>query len=217
MKITTQGEFSVLFIMATAVLLYSCSFKPSPKKIVEDMISVKNTHQVTASLEYFADDALLEIPKMGIKMEGKEGRRAIAEYDSVLNTILAPSNFAISGDTVFCSVTEHNDWIEAAEIPDAYYPRVMFVVKDNKISYNFAELADSSKENFERVLDHFVFWGNDKYPEKMKTMAPEGDFIYNAENGIMVVDMLREWKAEQKQGKREPVSGRMPKRLDKNK
>jgi len=179
------------------------------------MIGVKNSGQVTAALEYISDNSVLEIPRMGIKMEGKEGRRTIAEYDSVLHTVLTPSNFTISGDTVFCSITEHNDWIAAAEIPDAYYPRVMYVVKDGKITYTFADLADSSKENFERVLDHFVFWGNDNYPEKMKKMAPTGDFVYNAENGVTVVELLREWKAEQKQ--QQSPAGMMPKRPDINK
>ena len=104
----------------------------------------------------------------------------------------------------------------AAEIPDAYYPRVMYVVKEGKITYTYAELADSSKENFERVLDQFVFWGNDNYPEKMKKMAPTGEFVYNAENGVTVVEMLREWKAEQKQ-QQSPVSGMMPRKPDKTK
>lgn len=215
MKVNYVGKVLTIIVTAIAISLYSCSFKPSPEKIVEDMIKAKNSHQVSATLEYISDEALLEIPKMGIKTTGKEGRRNVAEYDSALNTILTPSNFTVSADTVFCSITEHNDWIAAAEIPDAYYPRVMFVVEDGKISYTYAELADSSKENFERVLDHFVFWGNDKYPEKMKKMAPEGDFVYNADNGTMVVEMLREWKAEQKQQER--VTGMMPRRLDKNK
>lgn len=217
MKTNIRAKISIIFIIPIVILPYSCSFQPSPKKIVEDHISARNSHQVTAAMDYLADDALLEIPKMGIRIEGKEERRPIFEYDSTLHTILTPSNFSVSGDTVSCSITEHNDWIEATEIPDAYYPGVVFVVKNNKISYTFAELADSSKENFERVLEHFVFWGNEKYPEKMNRMAPDGDFVYNAENGVTVVDMLREWKAEQKQGQEEPVSGKMPKRLDKNK
>jgi hypothetical protein len=215
MIIPVRGKSPVLSIMAITILLYSCSFKPTPKKIVEDMIRVKNSGQVTAALEYISDNSLLEIPKMGIRMEGKEGRRAIAEYDSALHTVLTPSDFTISGDTVFCSITEHNDWIEAAEIPDAHYPRVMYVVKDGKITYTSAELDDSSKENFERVLDQFVFWGNDNYPEKMKKMAPTGEFVYNAENGVTVVEMLREWKAEQK--RQQSPTGLMPKKPDKTK
>jgi hypothetical protein len=202
--------------MAITILLLSCSFKPTPKKIVEDYFKAKNSRDISSAMDYMADDAVLEVPKMGITAEGKEAGRAIAEYDSVLHAVQTPSNFRLSGDTVLCSVTEHNDWIDDAEIPDAYYPEVMFVVKNNKITYIRAELADSSKENVERVLDYFVFWGNEKYPAKMRRMAPAGEFIYNAENGAMVVDMLREWKAEQKQQQQQPASGLMPRKQDKN-
>jgi len=212
MRSINRQTVPVFIIAALSVSLIVCSFKPTPKKIVEDMIRVKNSGQMAAALEFISDNSVLEIPKMGIMMEGKEGRRAIAEYDSVLHTVLTPSDFTISGDTVFCSMTEHNDWIAAAEIPDAYYPRVMYVVKDGKITYTFADLADSSKENFERVLDHFVFWGNDNYPEKMKKMAPTGEFVYNAENGVTVVEMLREWKAEQK--RQQSPASMMPRKPD---
>ena len=201
-----------LLTVSSTLIISSCSFKPSPEKIVEDFVVAYNSHQVAKIMEHYSDSITFEVTGFGMNFKGKEAVRAIAEYDSALNTVMTLSDITASADTVFCSLSEHNAWVEAAEIPDAYYPRTMFVVKDNKIERLYAEIADSSLENFERVLDYFVFWGNDKYPEKMKTMAPDGDFVYNAENGAMVVEMLREWKAEQKQ--REPVTGLMPKRKD---
>lgn len=207
-----------VFIISTgiAILFYSCSLKPTPRKVFEDQIKAKNSHNITAAMSYLADDAVLEIPKMGIKLKGKESRMAIAEYDTALHTILTPSNIEVNGDTIFCAMTEHNDWVAAAGIQDLYFPITIHVIKDGRISYDFADMADSSKENIERVLDHFVFWGNEKYPEKMRTMAPNGDFVYNAANGVMVVDMLREWKAEQDSIQQQSVSGTMPKRLGKD-
>jgi hypothetical protein len=217
MKITNQVKFPILFIMAIAILLYSCSFKPSPKKIVEDYVEVYNSHQVERIMALYTDSVTFEVTGFGMNFNGKDAVQGIAEYDSALNTIMTLSNITMSADTVFCSLSEHNDWVEAAEIPDAYYPRTMFVVEDNKIGRIYAEIADSSLENFERVLDHFVFWGDDKYPENMRQMAPTGEFVYNAENGTMVVEMRREWKAEHKQEQQERVLDKMPVRQDKTK
>lgn len=217
MRINYQRKFTVLIIIAVAISLFSCSFKPSPRKIFDEQIKAKNSHNIKAAMSYLADDTVLEIPKMGIKVTGKESRIAIAEYDTALHTVLTPSNIEVNGDTVFCAMTEHNDWVAAAGIPDLYYPITIHVVKNGKISYVFADMADSSKENIERVLDHFVFWGNEKYPEKMRTMAPKGDFVYNAANGVMVVDMLREWKAEQDSLQQQSPSGMMPRRIDEGK
>jgi hypothetical protein len=217
MKLTARENFHIISIIAPIFFLFSCSFKPSPKKVVEDHIAEKNSRQVSAIMDNFAENYTFQIPKMGIEMSDMDQIRAIAEYDSALHTTLTLSNISVNGDTVFCSITEHNNWVAAAEIPDVYYPEVMFVVDNEKISHVYAEIADSSMENFRQVLDQFVLWGNDKYPDKMKKMAPEGNFLYTAENGAMVVEMLREWKAEQKQGQQEPVTGMMPKRLDKGK
>lgn len=214
MKVNHAEKALTIIVTATTFLLLACSFKPSPEKIVDDYVKAYNSHLVDRIMALYADSVSFEVPGFGISYKGKDAVRAIAEYDSVLNTIMTLSNITASADTVFCSLSEYNNWVEAAEIPAAYYPRTMFVVKDGKITRLYAEIADSTLENFERVLDHFVFWGNEKYPDKMKKMAPEGDFVYNAENGIMVVEMLREWKAEQI--RQEPVTGMMPRRLDKN-
>ncbi len=207
----------LLSAVSMAIIFSNCSLKPSPQKVVEDFVAVYNSHQVDNIMALYTDSITFEVTGFGINLKGKEQVWAIAEYDSALNTIMTLSNIRISDDTVYCSLSEYNDWVDAAEIPAAYYPRTMFVLKDNKIARVYSEIADSSLENYERVLDHFVFWGNDKYPEKMRKMAPKGNFIYNAENGFMVVEMLREWKAEQKEEQQEPVTGMMPRRLDKNK
>jgi len=198
-QIKTKSVSIIIPAMAIAIFILSCSFKPSAKKVVEDYAKANNTHRIDDIVAFYSDDILFEIPGFGMSMSGKDQMRSIAEYDSVLNTIMTISDVSVNGDTVTCSLSEYNNWIDAAEIPAAYYPKTTFIIKDYKISKLHAEIADSSLENFERVLDFFVHWGNDNYPDKMKQMAPEGKFIYNAENGETVVSMLREWKETTKQ------------------
>jgi hypothetical protein len=217
MKINPVKSVKTIPVLIVLAFLLACSFKPSPEKVVEDFAKTYNTHQVSDIMALYADNVTFEVTGFNMNFKGKESVRSIAEYDSALNTIMTLTNITASGDTVFCFLSEYNNWVEAAEIPAANYPRTIFIVEDSKIKSLYAEIADSTLENFERVLDHFVFWGNDNYPENMKKMAPEGDFIYNAENGTMVVEMLREWKGEQKQGQQEPVTGLMPRKKDKAK
>jgi hypothetical protein len=181
-------------IVVTAAVMYSCSNKTSPQGIVEAHINAKNTHQVSASMQYIADDAVLEIPGLEMLIKGKEERRRIAEYDSVLNTVLTPSAFTVRGDTVFCSIIESNDWLEAAGIPEIYYPRTMHVVKDAKIVYSSGWMADSSAAEIGNVLGEFVPWASENHPEEMARMMPGGSFIYNAQNGEMVMGLLRQWR-----------------------
>lgn len=181
-------------IMVTGAVLYSCSNKTSPQRIVEAHLNAKNAHQVSASMRYVADDAVLEIPGLGMIITGKEERRRIAEYDSVLNTVLTPSDFTVHGDTVLCSVIENNDWLEAAGIPAIYYPSTMHVVKDGKIAYSSGRMADSCAAEIRNVLGEFVPWANENHPEEMARMMPGGSFTYNAQNGETVVGLLRQWR-----------------------
>ena len=206
----------IIAALSIALFILSCSFKPSPKKVVEDYVRAYNTHRVDDIMALYSDDILFEITGFGLSVSGKESVKGIAEYDSVLNTILTLSDISVNGDTVFCSLTENNDWCKAAEIPAAYYPKTTFIVKNYKISQIHAEIADSSLENFEGVLDYFVHWGNENYPDKMRRMAPDGIFIYNAENGETMVSMLREWKAATKQEQRESILRRAPIKKEKS-
>lgn len=204
-----QGKNKSISIIIAAIsitiFILSCSFKPSPKKVVEDYVKAYNSHQIVNIMALCSDDIYFQVPGLGLDANGKESVRAIANYDSTLNTIMTLSDIRVNGDTVFCSLTENNDWCNAAEIPAAYYPKTTFIVKDSKIAKIHAEIADSSLENFEGVLDYFVHWGNENYPEKMRRMAPEGVFIYNAENGETMVSLLREWKASTKQDHLESI------------
>ena len=181
-------------IMITAVHLPSCSNKSSPKQIVQEHINAKNAHQVSVSMQYIADDAVLEIPGLEMIITGKEERRRVAEYDSVLHTILTPSEFTVHGDTVFCSIIERNDWLEAAGIPAIYYPRTMHVVKDGKIVYSGGRMADSSAAEIGNVLGRFVPWANENRPEEMAQMMAGGRFVYNPRNGETVVGLLHQWR-----------------------
>jgi hypothetical protein len=195
MKFIHYGMIWILgAIVVTGAVMYSCSNKTSPQGIVEAHINAKNAHQVSASMQYIGDDAVLEIPGLGMIITGKEERRRIAEYDSVLNTILTPSDFTVHGDTVSCSIIERNDWLAAAGIPAIYYPTTMHVVKDGMIVYSSGRMADSSAADIGNVLGEFVPWANENHPEEMDRMMPAGRFIYNAQNGETIVGLLRQWQ-----------------------
>lgn len=189
-----SAGFMYFVAILSVISLTSCAKRNSPRQIVEEHFKVKNSHHVTAEMRFFSDNSLLEIPGLSLRLTGIEKRRAIAEYDSVLNTILTPSDFEVRGDTVFCSITEHNDWLAAAGIPDAYYPRTVTVVEANKIVYSSGHMSDSSRAYIGDVLSRFMPWAGENYPEAIAGMMPEGRFSYNAENAVLILRLLRQWR-----------------------
>lgn len=154
-----------------------------------------NSHNVDELMQVYSDDIRFEIPSMRMMLSGKDALRGIAEYDSVLNTIMTLSDIRVSGDSVLCEITETNDWMNAAGFSSAHYSQAVFVVKCGKISYIGAVISDSSAKYFRNTLQSFMPWGNDNYPDDMAEMMPEGDFIFSAKSGETIIRLLREWRA----------------------
>lgn len=195
MRSTASRIRSITVISLAICLIIGCARQPSTETIVENYRVALNSHNVDELMQVYSDDIRFEIPSMRMMLSGKDALRGIAEYDSVLNTIMTLSNIRVSGDSVLCEITETNDWMNAAGFSSAHYPQAVFVVKGGKISYIGAVISDSSAKYFRNTLQSFMPWGNDNYPDDMAEMMPEGDFIFNAKSGETIIRLLREWRA----------------------
>ncbi len=193
-NVMTGKGLLALCLLASLICILACSTSSSPEEIVQEYKEALNSHNVDSLMRYYAADAVFEIAGLGMSLSGKDSIRGVAEYDSVLNTILYLSNLTVRGDSVFCEITESNDWMNAAGMTSAYYPQAIFVVINGKISRIKAEISDSSAANFDKVLSEFVPWANENYPESMAEMMPEGNFVFNGKNGETVVRLLRQWR-----------------------
>lgn len=195
MRSTASRIRSITVISLAICLIIGCARQPSTETIVENYRVALNSHNVDELMQVYSDDIRFEIPSMRMMLSGKDALREIAEYDSVLNTIMTLSNIRITGDSVLCEITETNDWMNAAGFSSAHYSQAVFVVKGGKISYIGAVISDSSAKYFRNTLQSFMPWGNDNYPDDMAEMMPEGDFIFSAKSGETIIRLLREWRA----------------------
>jgi hypothetical protein len=187
----------LLFIFPLSLLTLSCTKSPSPEDIVGEFVDAFNEHDVTRQMEMFSDSIVFDIPRMSVHFVGKEAQLPIAEYDTALHAEMTLTNVKTETDTLFCSITETNDWLEAADIPSAYYPDSYFVVDNDKISYIHADPADSTVDRISEVLSSFVPWAYQNHPEEMSQLLSHGRFVYGGANGTLVVSLLREWNKEQ--------------------
>jgi hypothetical protein len=78
----------------------------------------------------------------------------------------------------------------------AHYPGANIVVIDRKISLIQAEISDSSAARVNGVLDSLMLWADQHCREKLEEMMPLGVFVYNADNAMNSLDLLREWRLE---------------------
>ncbi len=184
------------------IMLAVAVFASGAARAQEDLVSLvqayqeaKNRQDVDAVQAMFAEDAVFEMAGMGT-MVGLEQIRALDEYDVGINTRLEFSNCAQEGNTVTCEVVETNDWLDAAGLPENRYPSSVFTFEDGLIVRITANLSPESAQAIGQTLQAFVPWIAQNHPEAMPAFfTPENQFIYSLDNGVLVVSLLREWRA----------------------
>jgi len=184
----------LLLILVIGLLNLSCS--QNLTQLTQNYPIVYNTHNVNDIVNLYADDAVFEVMDQ-FSLSGKDQIRGITKYDSVLNIKMSVSNIETVKDSVFCNLSETNDWLQIAEIGEAHYS-VIFVFKDGLISKISASAKPETAEAFNNVLTPLLIWAKENKPDLLTEMMPEGKFIYNAENATKTLNLLTEWKESTK-------------------
>ena len=183
--------YKTLFpILVSVILIISCS--ENLTQLTQNYPIVYNTHDVNDILNLYADDAIFEVTGQFF-LSGKNQIRDITKYDSVLNIKMSVSNIETVGDSVFCDMSETNDWLRTAEIGEAHYS-VIFTFKDGLISKIIASAKPETAKAFNSVLTPLMIWAKENNSDLLTEMMPEGKFIYNAENATKTLALLTEWK-----------------------
>jgi hypothetical protein len=185
---------TLLSILLLVPLILSCS--QNLTQLTQHYPTVYNTHNVNDIVNLYADDAVFEV--MGqFSLNGKDQIIDITKYDSVLNINMSVSNIETVRDSVFCNLSETNDWLQIAEIGEAHYS-VIFVFKDGLISKIIASAIPETAEAFNNVLTPLMIWAKENRSDLITEMMPEGKFIYDAENAMKTLNLLTEWKENTK-------------------
>ena len=187
--------YKILFLILVIVLLnLSCS--QNLTQLTQNYPIVYNTHNVNDIVNLYADDAVFEVAGQ-FSLSGKDQIRGITKYDSVLNIKMSVSNIETVKDSVFCNLSETNDWLQIAEIDEAHYS-VIFVFKDGLISKIIASAKPETAKAFNNVLTRLMIWAKENRSDLLAEMMPRGKFIYNAENATKTLSLLTEWKESTK-------------------
>jgi hypothetical protein len=187
--------YKTLFpILVSVILIISCS--ENLTQLTQNYPIVYNTHDVNDIVNLYADDAIFEVTGQ-FSLNGKDQIRDITKYDSVLNIKMSVSNIEMVGDSVFCNLSETNDWLQIAEIGEAHYS-VIFTFKDGLISKIIASAKPETAKAFNNVLTPLMIWAKENKPDLLTEMMPGGKFIYNAENATKILALLTKWKESTK-------------------
>jgi hypothetical protein len=175
--------------------LFYCT--PDPIEILRYYAKVNNTHDVEKIVSLYAEDAIFEVDGL-VSLKGINQIRDITRYDSVLNVQIIIDNIRRQADTVYCHLSETNDWLKVSEIDTAFYT-VAFVFEKGLIKSINAKIEPKTAEAFRQVLSSFMTWAKVEKPKILQEMMPEGKFIYTAVNAGKNLELLKTWKAIQEE------------------
>lgn len=182
-----------LFIILLIINLFYCT--SDPLDLMRHYPKTYNTHDVETILSLYTEDAIFEVDGL-VSLKGTDQLRDITRYDSVLNVQMIIDNLRRQGDTVYCYLSETNDWLKVSEIDTAFYTAV-FVFEKGLIKSINAKTEPKTAEAFKQVLTALLAWARVEKPEILQEMMPEGIFIYTAVNAGKNLELLKTWKAIQ--------------------
>jgi ketosteroid isomerase-like protein len=184
-----KNQMILVFTVPLFMILFACSTDST--ELACKYAQVYNTHHVENIVALYANDAVFEVVGQ-FSLSGEDQVRNITKYDSVLNIQMSIDNLETSGDTVFCDLTETNDWLKTAGIGQAKY-EVMFVFDKGLIKYLQAKSKPETEHDFAQVLSPMMTWAIEQDLPVLKELMPEGKFVYNAENARKTLNLLRLW------------------------
>ncbi len=185
-----RWKVALLVVLPFLLVLASCS--PKPVDLVMAYQHAYNSHDLGELLPLFVDDAAFEVAG-AFKLKGKDDIRRVAEYDFALHIHMTIDKLIPKGDTVFCELIEMNDWLEAADIEEAYYS-AKFVFQKRRIKSLSGVPYPETQKALTQVLQPLMEWATQERPEQLAQIMPEGKFVYSAENAEKSLALLREWK-----------------------
>ena len=98
----------------------------------------------------------------------------------------------MEGERVHAVLSEQNEWLDAAGIPEASYEGE-FVIKDDKIDTIHLQPTRETVQEQAKTLSEFSIWVSREYPQEYSNILANGKLIHNEAAGKRLVKMMKQW------------------------
>lgn len=178
--------------LLAVVILVGCT--TSPEQVVKSYEYAHNVHDVESALDLMSDDITFALGDVWTR-NGKDNMSQIEKWDSVLNSRLAFNIMVTRGDSVFCRVTEQNDWFKKAGVDKIEYSPVVVIAHQGLIHKFIATPPTDVGQHIEEVMRSLYTWSTETNDSTLHHLLPDGKFIYSAESASRWLDLLDRWNA----------------------
>lgn len=167
-----------------------------PRDVVTAFLEAHNEHEMQRKLSYLAEDVRYYVEDNHL-LDGWEEIRGLAEWDSVLLSVMEFGDYETRGDSLLVDrFTETNQWVQRMELERlTHLPGTLFRVDDGRIvEIRPAGLSDDSQRAVEDALSGFLEWAEPRFPEDVEILFDdEGRLVYTAESAQTWMRLLLRW------------------------
>jgi hypothetical protein len=187
----SQRTAAISLLMLLPLLVLSCS--SDLKDRLQTYEDAHNSHDVEQALLCFTDDIRFEMVGSWIR-QGKEEMRDYEEWDAAVNSHFTFRDISISGDTIFCRLTERNDWFGLAGIDAIDYERARITFRDGLIEEIIAEETEESASATQQGFQSFIQWAARERIYELVELMRGIEFVFAKENAAAWLALLQEWR-----------------------
>ena len=180
--------------------LISCSNNESVN-ILKSYQEAHNQHNVEKSLSFYDDSIKFELRGVWIK-KGKKEVRKLEEWDSALNSNLIFNSIKVKQDSIFCKVTEKNDWFKAVGIKKLIHDTAIFILKEGLIRQIIAKPSPETSIRIHKIIQEISEWSTKVNDDTISELIKNGQFIYSKESANKWLGLFKKWNVY-KQGSKD--------------
>lgn len=184
-----------IILILVFVIFISCSIDES-QETVKAYIEAHNNHDVENELSYYNQDIVFELKNTWTK-KGVEEMKSLAVWDSTINSNLKLESMESRGDSVFCKITENNDWFKNVGIYDLLHDPTIIIVENNKIKKIIGYPSEETGRKIQKSIGEIIQWSQQKKDSTIYRLIPNGQFIYSSEAAIEWIELFKKWKSDQ--------------------
>jgi len=175
-------------MMAFAFVFPGCTQKP--ETVIRAYEQAHNRHDVEGGLSHYSDDIVFKIEGVWTKT-GRDEIRGLEVWDSTLNSQLHFEIKSIRGDTVFCKVTENNDWFDAFGIGQVVHNPVLLVLENGKIKNISVTHSGLANQKIGAAVKSIYTWSQQTGDTTINELIKNGEFVYSKEAALKWLSLLK--------------------------
>jgi hypothetical protein len=180
----------LIVLLLTAFFVTTASAADCLKCAVKTYVRALNAYDTDKALTFLADELRFVGPDGETTLDKAAVRRMLG-WDAATHSAISHTDLEWEGDTIRGTFTERNDFYELLGIRQRSYA-IEFRFEGDLIRE--MRLTPGSWPTVDEALEPFLAWANQRHPETLNRIYPDGNLVLDADSAETWLTLLRRWR-----------------------